>query len=77
MKKQTPQAILDYLKARASEGGKAIKKKYGKKHFAELGKHRRYPPCPIPRPKDASKRHRFNPKTGICYGCGANRKTLK
>lgn len=66
-----------YLKAVASEGGKAVKKKYGREHFAELGKNRRYIPCTNPRPKDKSLRHRFNEKTGLCYGCHINRNKLK
>lgn len=76
MKPPSPE-VLKYLKERASEGGRAVKKKYGRKHFAELGKSRKYAPCAVPRPSDPSLRHRFDPKTGICYGCKLNRKNLE
>lgn len=75
--KRPTQEVLDYLKARALEGGRAVKKKYGREHFVRMGKARTYPPCPNPRRGDASLRHRFNPQTGICYGCKQDRKKLK
>ncbi|HEY3856251.1 MAG TPA: hypothetical protein VGO67_17835 [Verrucomicrobiae bacterium] len=72
LKKSLGQKYYDKI---SRKGGKAVQKKYGNKYFAKLRmkRGRQFPPCTVPRPNDPSRRHRFNPKTGICYGCGFDR----
>lgn len=56
--------------------GEVTLKRYGRKHFRKISKlrktfggpERQYPACPR-----YDGRHRFNPATGICWGCGFNR----
>lgn len=74
--KQHP-AVKKYLADRGRKGGEATLKARGKKFFSAIARKRgrQFPPCPNPRKNDPSKRHRFNPKTGLCYGCGYSRLT--
>jgi len=75
LKKKRGQKYYDKI---SRKGGKAVKKKYGSEYFADLRmkRGRRFPPCPLPSPADLEKgysRHRFDPATGICHGCGLDR----
>jgi len=44
------------------------------KHGKRGGRPRQYPECPAYK-NEKKKTHRFDPKTGICHGCGFNRET--
>ena len=77
---EAAQYLKDYLVARATEGGKAVKKKYGSAHFRKIRmapRARRFAACGKPRPKDPSKKHRFSAKTGLCHGCGLSREQAR
>lgn len=70
-------AVEKYLKERGRNGGMGTLKARGKKFFSTIARKRgrQFPPCSNPRKKDKYKRHRFNPETNLCRGCGYSRVT--
>ena len=74
---EAQEAVKQYKRRVAASGGRAVVKKLGRKHMAALGRaHRTYKPCEVPRAGDPSKRHRFDPKNGVCWGCKKARKEV-
>jgi hypothetical protein len=53
--------------------GNITKQRHGTKHYKKIGKKggrpRQFLPCESPL-KPSNPKHRFNPTTLVCYGCG-------